>query len=70
MPNFGNGSELEEAGPDNGIDLFVEIQVPINYNTQVLSMWSDVGGEVIEVLGNSSSMMWGAKEQDLCLVLI
>ena len=59
MPNFGDGSELEEAGPDNGIYL---LQITIKYNTQVLSMWSDVGGEVIEVLGNSSSMMWGAKE--------
>ena len=62
MPDFGNVSKLEEAGPDNGIYLFVEIWVTIKYNTQVLSMWSDVGGEVIEVLGNSSSMMWGAKE--------
>ena len=69
MPNFGYGCELEEARPDNRIYLFVEIQVTVKYNTQVLCKWSDVR-EVIEVLGNSSGMMWEGKEYDLCLVLI
>ena len=60
MPNFGDGSKLEEVGPNKGIYLFVEIQVTIKYNTQVLSMWSDVSREVIEVLGNNSGIMWEA----------
>ena len=27
MPDFGDGSELEEAGPDSGVYLFVEVQI-------------------------------------------
>lgn len=43
--------ELEEAGPDN---LLVETYIVIKYNTQVLSMWSDVSGKVIKVLGSNN----------------
>ena len=54
MPNFGDSSESEKAGPDNGIYQPVEIQIAIKYNTEVLNMQSDVDGMVIEALGSNS----------------
>lgn len=57
MPNFGEGSKLEEAGPDNILHLPVKTWITIKYNSQILSVWFDVGGKVTEVMGSNSSMV-------------
>lgn len=46
------------------------LKLTIKYSTQVLCVWSDVGKDVIEVVGNNSGLMWGVKEKDVCLFLI
>ena len=42
MPDFGDGSELEIAGPDNRVYLFIEVEINVKYNTQIFVMWFDV----------------------------
>lgn len=70
MPNAGDSSELEKSRPDNKICLPVKTQISLKYNTFFLCMWFNVGVNVIEIQGNNSGMMWGANEQDICLVII
>ena len=47
MSDLGDGSELEKAGHDNEMYLFIEVQITVEYNTQFFGMWSDVGRNTV-----------------------
>lgn len=52
------------------LDLSVELTDSLIEYTTKIGMWPDVGGKVIQVFGSNSGVKQGAKQYDLCLVLV